>query len=342
LKNRWFGAMTFFVVALYSFLLAGHFFLSDKKMTREREIRAHEQAQVMKAKEQTALKNLSVRPALVGALCLGFAAVFIWGLYLDVVLGAKKWRPKAWLSLTGFGRSEVSWGLNDVFQGLLFLFFLEGCLFLIQVFARSTLGLNGQVSDSSLLMNSFARDIGVTCFVLWVVLRRYGQSLKELGFRIRPLWGLVKSGILAYVAVIPPLILGFVILSAVMYFFSMEPEPQAVVQIYLKDSTQPYLLFLTFFVAALGPVMEEIFFRGFAYAGLRKRFGVWPGAILSSAVFAALHMNLAAFFPIFFLGMFLAVLYEASGSLVPSITAHMLHNTVMAGLLMGFRNLSSG
>jgi hypothetical protein len=334
--------MVFFVVAFYSFLLVSHFLFSDKEAKKEHEARSHAQAQWMKEKEEIALRNLSAHPRLAGAISLGFAAVFLCGLYLDAAYLIKKWRGADKLSVP-FQRSEVLWGERDVFQMLLFLFFMEGCLFLAQSVAWLFLGLEGgRTPDGVLLLNSLARDLGVTCFVVWIVQRRYGQSLQALGFRAQNLWQGIRTGVVAYVAVIPPLVLCFMILAAVLRFFSVEPEPQEVVQIYLKDSTQPYLLVLTLFVAVAGPVMEEIFFRGFAYSGLRKRFGVWPGAVLSSAVFAALHMHWVAFFPIFFLGMFLTALYETSGSLVPSIIAHALHNTVMVVLMLGFRNLSSG
>ena len=334
--------MVFFVVALTSFLLISHSVFSDKKIIKAREVQARAEVQLMKEKESAALRNLSARPELVGALSLGFAFVFFLGIYLDTDMITRKWRGLPWLSLAPAQKSEVAWGVRDVLQALLFLFAAEGFLFLIQSTARFALGLSGRISDSVLLLSSLAQDLGVLCFVFWIVRRRYGQTIRDLGFRVRSLWDSVRSGILAYIAMIPPLLLCFAILAAVLHFFSVEPEPQAVVQIYLKASTQPYLLVLTIFIAVLGPVMEEVFFRGFAYAGLRKHLGVWPGAVLSSAVFAALHMHWAAFFPIFFLGMFLTALYETSGSLVPSITAHALHNTVMVCAMIGFRNLSSG
>jgi membrane protease YdiL (CAAX protease family) len=192
------------------------------------------------------------------------------------------------------------------------------------------------------LWSSLARNFGVTCYVFWLVRRKYGQTAGDLGLSGRSVWSHVKTGVLGYVAVIPPLLVCFTVLAVVLRFFSVEPEPQSVVQIYLRDSAPNYLLGLTLFVAVLGPVMEEIFFRGFAYAGLRRRFGVWPGVFMSAALFAALHMHWVAFFPILFLGIFLAMLYESSGSLIPSITAHALHNTAMVLVMMGFRSLSSG
>lgn len=333
--------MVLFVTVFYSFLLVSHFIFSDEGSVRESGSRTKIQASIMKEKEAAALKNLNARPELVGALSLGFTAVFFLGLCLDAAFVMKKWRPSPFEAGSLAGPAAL-WGGRDVLEAFLFLFFMEGCLFLVQGGASFFLGLDGHIPDGALLLNSLARDLGVACFVIWIVRKRYGQDLSALGFRVRGLWTGVRSGILAYIAVIPPMLVCFMVLAAALHYFSIEPGPQDVVEIYLKDSTRPILFVLTLFVAIAGPVMEEVFFRGFAYAGLRRRFGVWPGAVMSSALFAALHMHWVAFFPIFFLGMFLAALYEISGSLVPSITAHALHNTVMVGVMLGFRGLSSG
>ena len=341
MKNRWIAVMLVFVTALYAFLLISHFFFRDEEAMREREERVKVNKVLVKEKEKTALRHLEKHPELAGALSLGFAAVFFWGLYLDARLGMRIWRKKPLVD-GAVAHSETRWGARDVFQSFLFLLFLEGSLFLIQSIVWVIFRVEGPVTDSALLLNSLARNLGVVCFIVWIVQRRYGHKFTDIGLGIRGFWQHVRTGILAYIAVIPPLALCFVILAAVLKFFSIEPEPQAVVEMYLKESTQPYLIFLTLFVAAAGPVMEELFFRGFAYAGLRKRFGVWPGAVLGSLIFAGFHLHWTAFFPIFFLGMFLTALYQTSGSLVPSITAHVLHNGVMVGVILVFRNISSG
>ncbi len=86
---------------------------------------------------------------------------------------------------------------------------------------------------------------------------------------------------------------------------------------------------LTFFaVALLAPVAEEIFFRGFLYGGLRARIGVIGAMIASTFFFTALHFSIDAFIPIFVLGLFLAWLYEKTGSLYPGIILHAANNGV--------------
>ena len=96
----------------------------------------------------------------------------------------------------------------------------------------------------------------------------------------------------------------------------------------------------TFLVIGLGPFIEEIFFRGFVYGALKHRFGIRKAIFLSALFFSFLHTNPMGFFPILVLGLLLAYLYEKTGSLIPSITVHMLHNGVLLGLLFIVKEIS--
>jgi len=85
---------------------------------------------------------------------------------------------------------------------------------------------------------------------------------------------------------------------------------------------------LWFFIvgAIVAPLVEEIFFRGFLFQGFRARYG-WPaGMLLSSALFAAAHLDLVALIPTFILGNVLAYVYHRSNSVWPGIFLHFLVN----------------
>ncbi len=237
--------------------------------------------------------------------------------------------------------TNVRWGTREVAGGFFFLLFVEGFLFLCQEVLRRGLGPGEGISDVLMFAASLLRDVLVVVFVWALIKARHGHGFCELGLRFDRISSDLRAGLLAYIAVLPLLLISLLAVAAVLHIFSIEVSPQNVVQIFLKDSTSTYLVPITIFVALLGPLLEEIFFRGFAYAGLRKRFGICGGACLVSAVFAALHMNAVAFVPIFLLGMFLTYLYESSGSLIPSIAAHMLHNGLMVALTLGFKSLST-
>jgi membrane protease YdiL (CAAX protease family) len=85
-------------------------------------------------------------------------------------------------------------------------------------------------------------------------------------------------------------------------------------------------------IVGIAPLSEEIFFRGFMFAGLRRRISTWPAAAVAGIVFGALHYTgpdsvgvipqLAVF------GMALAWLYEYTGSLWPPILVHVINNGI--------------
>ena len=339
-KGRWLLlAMTCFVVAFYTFVVVTNLLISPQDPSKA----SAENAQIikeLKEKEAAAQKNLLARPVLFNALSSLFLTVLIAGIFLDsrFLLRLHRGRP----GIEGPAeKREVRWGGTEVAVGFVFLLFSEAILVAGLEVLRRILGFGAQFSETMVYASSLLRNVLIIFFIGMLIKRRHGSGLKEMGLRFERAGDDLRTGFLGYIAILPPLLLTFAFVGAMLHIFSLEPAPQNVVQVFLKDSTSSYLVPLTVFVALVGPALEEIFFRGFAYAGLRKRFGVWPSACIASGAFAALHMNAVAFFPIFVLGMFLAYLYERSGSLIPSITAHMLHNAIMVALTLGFKGLSA-
>jgi membrane protease YdiL (CAAX protease family) len=93
-------------------------------------------------------------------------------------------------------------------------------------------------------------------------------------------------------------------------------------------------------VAVLGPVAEELLFRGVVYPGLRNALGPWAAVPLSAILFGLGHREhgweAAAATGV--MGVAFALLVEFGGSLWPAILAHVLINTkVIAGFLPWFR-----
>jgi membrane protease YdiL (CAAX protease family) len=81
----------------------------------------------------------------------------------------------------------------------------------------------------------------------------------------------------------------------------------------------------------VAPVVEEIFFRGFAFAGLRNRYSWRKAAVISSLLFASVHLQPAALIPIFILGLIFSYLYYRSGSIMPAILMHVSTNALALG-----------
>ena len=86
--------------------------------------------------------------------------------------------------------------------------------------------------------------------------------------------------------------------------------------------------------ALIAPIVEELFFRGFVFAGFRTRYGWKKAAAISAFVFAIFHLQLTFLIPGFILGYIFAYLYQRSNSIWPGIIMHTSVNTI--GLLFSF------
>ncbi len=82
----------------------------------------------------------------------------------------------------------------------------------------------------------------------------------------------------------------------------------------------------------LAPIMEETFFRGFLFGGLRGRWGLLGAAFASGLLFALAHFTGLSSLPLLpaigMIGMLFAWSYNYTGSLFAPIGAHFLFNLV--------------
>jgi uncharacterized protein len=96
------------------------------------------------------------------------------------------------------------------------------------------------------------------------------------------------------------------------------------------------LAFMAPVVVVIAPIGEEIFFRGFLYRALRRRFRVWVAAVASSVVFGLVHVYPLLIPALFVVGLGLALLYERQKSLLAPVVAHATFN------ILGFVMIALG
>jgi membrane protease YdiL (CAAX protease family) len=89
-------------------------------------------------------------------------------------------------------------------------------------------------------------------------------------------------------------------------------------------------------VLVIGPVTEELVFRGYLYGVIKKYGGRLAGMATSSLLFAALHPNVPAMPFYFVLAMSFALAYEITGSLWTPIVMHMTFNLVPMIVILYF------
>ena len=83
------------------------------------------------------------------------------------------------------------------------------------------------------------------------------------------------------------------------------------------------------------PVQEELIFRGYLYGLARRHLGVGAGLVVSSALFAGIHLHLPSFAGLFMLAVCLALAYEWTGSILVPMAMHALFN--LLSVLVLFR-----
>jgi uncharacterized protein len=174
--------------------------------------------------------------------------------------------------------------------------------------------------DPSTATSIVMQTLGATMFlaVPFVVASMRGAdwrtAISRLGVRrFRPsAIGWMALAIFAYLA-----------FAALYVTFVGEPEQEDIAEAF---GPVPFQVLLIVFAAS---VSEEICFRGMLFAGMRERMPLLVAALLSAAVFGALHAvtGISAVPPLIAFGFILALLYEKTGSIVPGILLHMLNNS---------------
>lgn len=82
-------------------------------------------------------------------------------------------------------------------------------------------------------------------------------------------------------------------------------------------------------VVLVGPLAEEMVFRGTIQSALAGRWGARLAVVGSSAIFAAYHVSPWTWFPMFALGLATGWLAQRSRTLWPAIALHSLYNGVV-------------
>jgi membrane protease YdiL (CAAX protease family) len=111
-----------------------------------------------------------------------------------------------------------------------------------------------------------------------------------------------------------------------------QAQPQNVVE-YFRDVSEKSdfdaICTMLLLAVVVAPVAEETIFRGYIYGVLKRYFGGIGAGLFSAALFAGLHLNVAALPALFVLALCLTLAYEATGSLLVNIFMHGFFNLSM-------------
>jgi len=190
---------------------------------------------------------------------------------------------------------------------------------------------SGDTPPGVILGATFVQDAGFVAAA--VIFARMSGPVwaAQFGLRATRVWRAIGWMVLLYG--------GFMVFTAIWsQLVGMDEAKDQLDDLGVEDSDAA-MVFGALLVVVVAPVVEELFFRGFFFRALRNWKGLWPAALITGAVFGAIHLgsaDLKAILPLAVLGLALCLLYAQTDSLYPPIAVHAINNSVAFGSAVGW------
>ena len=110
-------------------------------------------------------------------------------------------------------------------------------------------------------------------------------------------------------------------LSVAVSIFGISEQDEAFKQVNELIESQPFWLKIAS-VGIIIPIQEELMYRGLIYKNIEQRYDYIKAAVISSTVFAVMHMNLSQGIYAFLMGFVLAFIYQKTKNIYACITFH--------------------
>jgi len=190
--------------------------------------------------------------------------------------------------------------------------------------------LNPSIFETLAAASVYVLSLAIVILVPWWV-RRSVTTKADLGLARLPSWmdmGLAPAGFVVYL--LTSAIVMYLLTTYVPGFNGAEPQ-----EIGFDNLSNRFEYLLAFFtLVVVAPIAEEAIFRGYLYGKLRKRAPLWVGMVVTSILFALLHMNwndgvlqgLNVAVDVFVLSLVMCSLREVTGSIWAGILLHMMKN----------------
>ena len=227
----------------------------------------------------------------------------------------------------------VPWGLLDVIRVVILFVFIGYILLIAESVIFKALNIKEYDRNLTGIFNTTILDLCALFCIVYFIKVKFRQGLSSLGLVLKGFFKSVYTGIVSYITLIPVLFLAVLLVVLAASIFKYKPPTEPIIEMLFDEKRSRLLAYMTFFVSIGGPIVEEIFFRGFLYSAMKKVMNMKLAIFISAALFSLLHTNVIGFLPILCLGALLAYVYEKTGSLISSITIHIIHNSIVLFLI---------
>lgn len=228
------------------------------------------------------------------------------------------------------GYPNVPWTLRDVAKALI----LPLLLIALNIGGGMTqdVDIDDYTESDYVVSYSFTLvlEVALLLLVFHFAVRKYRGTFRSLGF----VW---PSSMRWWfpLAVLGAALVAIMVYNGALSLAGVEVEGNVADKAFDYASSA---ILLTIVSVAAAPLAEEVFFRAFLYQGLARAWGVWPGILASAGMFGLLHAStpesLLIIPPITAIGAIFAWAYSRTGSIFPSLIAHIIFNSI--AVVVGF------
>lgn len=220
---------------------------------------------------------------------------------------------------------RIDWTGRDVLFGLLwFVGLFLGAQIVILPLAV-IYGGTSNVFYAAAFISGAAAEVGFALVAAAFTFRRYGGGWARLGFSRITLSTALWAGGAFLAALAFSAAYGLIVDAFGLDFLKSDCAEQIPKEV--RD-TRWLLALASFDVIAFAPICEELFFRGFVFTGLSRKWGLVAGIVASGVLFASAHLLYKSFVPIAGVGIVLAFSYSRSRNIISAMMAHLAFNSL--------------
>jgi len=134
------------------------------------------------------------------------------------------------------------------------------------------------------------------------------------------------AGLVGYCMSLPLVAIAGLLTHALYVHFDWEIVPQPLLEEFASVSGWMNWVTLFLLVGFIGPLLEEVVFRGFLFTWLRQRLGIHGGLWVQAVVFALIHQHGAGFLPLLALSLVLGLAYVYTQRFMVCVWIHAYFN----------------
>jgi membrane protease YdiL (CAAX protease family) len=163
---------------------------------------------------------------------------------------------------------------------------------------------------------------------LWILGRGAAETA---GVRIAPLGAGLLAGVVAAAVVLPVCMVALKINVILVVLAGGQPQLHPVLETIGEQPTWGVTALALFQAGIMAPLAEEFIYRGVLMMTLMKAVGIGRAILVSSAIFAVMHLPAQpqAVLPLFVLALGLGYIAYRTRSLVGPVVAHSVFNSLM-------------